>query len=284
MAVITLELGWLLFVGPGHYNTDARAKHEAQQYLPRLLDFFLSCVVSASFWTAVFTAALTWSTVGLWRQTKRLASGADEQLKKMVDSTAAAQTAADAAVKSANTAERALIELERPYLVVEATVTVSEDRIFAERKSVSSIFPSLRFGTAEVIFRNLGRTPASLTFIHYVFLPSPRETIPIPIDPTAIRGRELPVGCNSDGNAPFRETENLRFRFGSDVELDFGDGTQALWLIGFARYEDIFTKCHIHGFCMAFDPVGNRFVRRGDHRYNYGNTERYEDIPQGEDL
>jgi hypothetical protein len=58
---------------------------------------------------AAFTAILAWSTIRLWRETERLAGGADEQADKT-------RIAAEAAQKSASVAEKALYSLEADAL------------------------------------------------------------------------------------------------------------------------------------------------------------------------
>jgi hypothetical protein len=69
-------------------------------------------VVRRIFLDGLFTAALTGSTALLWRETRRLAEGADDQAAKMAASIAVAEKAANAAQLSANTA----ISVELPYL------------------------------------------------------------------------------------------------------------------------------------------------------------------------
>lgn len=73
-------------------------------------------VNSSDYLLGLFTLFLVISTIGLWTQTERLAAGADDQSEKMVESIAAAQKAADAAVAT-----------NRAWLRVEGVPTVAED-------------------------------------------------------------------------------------------------------------------------------------------------------------
>lgn len=50
-----------------------------------------SWITSAAFWTAIFTGALTWYNTRLWRETKRLAEGAEIQSQQLERSIAAAE-------------------------------------------------------------------------------------------------------------------------------------------------------------------------------------------------
>ena len=46
-----------------------------------------------------------------------------------------------------------------------------------------------------------------------------------------------------------------------------------LFFMGRVRCEDIFRNIHVVGFCFVFDPIGGRYVRVGDGRYNYTRKE-----------
>jgi hypothetical protein len=122
----------------------------------------------STFIMAAFTMILAWSTVRLWRETERLAHGADEQSKKMTDSIAAMNSVAvetaklvaesakqvtemhglaEAAKKSADLSEQSITRIERPYLFISAQHTALY------------IDPKFRI---EIMCTNHGRTPAVL--------------------------------------------------------------------------------------------------------------------------
>ncbi len=67
---------------------------------------------------SLLTLVLAWSTILLWRETRRLASGAEGQAKDFRKSIKASQRAAKAAMLQARTAERALYDVNRPVFLI----------------------------------------------------------------------------------------------------------------------------------------------------------------------
>lgn len=249
--------------------------------------------------TALFTVFLALWTNGLRAETKKLVAGADDQAKKLADAISAMNALATetrnlvteagnqvtemhslavAAARSATTAERALTELERPFIVAEVKITASQGSVPSyQNGQIRS--RTIGFGPATISIENFGRTPAILTSIQYEFAPAPTNTIALPDNPAIFRGRELPSGTISALRRPYQETENLSMRFDVPQKIEFGEGRQTLWAVGFVRYQDIFRQNFIVGFALAFDPIGGRFVRRGDADYNYYREEEAADIP-----
>jgi hypothetical protein len=257
---------------------------------------------------AVFTIVLALSTILLWQETKRLAEGADDQSKKMVDAIGATtnvayatedaagamlqvagamannathtETLADAAAKSAATAERALKVLERPFVFAEVTEVKARESGLVSFAGSMRARPTFIFESVTLSFFNLGRTPASLRYIHYSYEAAQKDHgIASVIDPRRIRGRELPVGTIAAPDRPYSERENLILTFDDETKVAFAEGKKSLWVVGFVRYEDIFSQSHINGFCMVYDMVGEKFVRRGDEWYNYARIEQPHEIP-----
>jgi len=75
LAVIAVELAWFVITGPADHRASAAANQETDYWPPwRWLTY-------SAFWSAIFAGVLTWSTIGLWRQTRKLAVGADEQAR-----------------------------------------------------------------------------------------------------------------------------------------------------------------------------------------------------------
>lgn|GEM_PF-6661083 len=135
-AVIALEFGWFLFIGP------VSAAHGAQVYRPWWW--------TSEFWTAAFTGLLTLSTALLWWQTKRLAEGAEDQSKKMVESLKEMRRSAKAATKAAEVAERTLVAQDRPWIHIQPNIV--GPLIFTETEISIEI---------NVTLRNVGRSPAT---------------------------------------------------------------------------------------------------------------------------
>lgn len=180
---------------------------------------------------------------------------------------------ADAAKRSALVAERALAQLERPFVYADITqpglrFVPSQERagFYLERQAlILSLF-------------NLGRTPANLTRLEYQITTAPRGDIAPFIDPGQVGGRELPIGSVSGAEHPYSEETNLRSWF-SGEQQDIVERRQSVWLVGFVRHDDIFGNHNITGFATVFDPIVGRFVSRGGEKYNYAHAERAEEIP-----
>ncbi len=111
---------------------------------------FFSEVNFADVAIATFTGMLWWSTRALWRETRRLAEGADDQSNKMEASIAVAEKAAKAATASASVAEKALIATDRPWIAIEYEAV--GPLIFGKNKITTNV----RFR-----LRNIGKSPAT---------------------------------------------------------------------------------------------------------------------------
>jgi hypothetical protein len=124
------------------------ANHQITQHQPDYLWLFLGqlglkCIgpfvdANSDPIIAIFTIVLAWSTIGLWGQTRRLASGAEAQAEDTKKSLAIAKTSADAAVAST-----------RPWVRIDAVIdgplTTYDDGVIAELR---------------VSVLNTGRSPA----------------------------------------------------------------------------------------------------------------------------
>jgi hypothetical protein len=162
--------------------------------------------------------------------------------------------------------------LERPFLYVNVSRPGIE--IVVSPAGAARV----QTGVMTIDFFNCGRTTANLTRIEYLVGTAPRGGIIPPIDPKTVGGREVPYGTISFSNDPYSEDVNLRLGFWEERD-DIAALRLSVWVTGFARYRDIFGAYYITGFTQVFDPVGQRFVRRGNNRYNYGRQEKAEEIP-----
>lgn len=95
-------------------------------------------------------------------------------------------------------AERASIDLERPYLHVAVT---KPGLLVMPGRSAHS-----RRGVFEVSVFNLGLTPATLTHLEYNLVIVDQGSTADPIDPQNTGGRELPVATMSATNHPYSES------------------------------------------------------------------------------
>jgi hypothetical protein len=204
--------------------------------------------------TALFTVVLAISTILLWSATRNLARAAQQ---------------------AATISERALTHLERPFVYAEVT----KPGLKVSQYTPLGRTDRLARTTLELSMFNVGRTPAILTRVEYVIVPARTGSIADPINPTKTGGRELPVGTISISGRPFVETTNLALHFMEEATA-ISDGDKSVWLVGFVRYRDIFGQHQITGFTQVFDPIGERFLARGDDKYNYAHSEKASDIPE----
>jgi hypothetical protein len=200
---------------------------------------------------ASFTALLFISTMALWWATRR----------------------------SVKIAEKALTELERPFVVVDIPESRCSEAVIPIYRDGQRTARALTIESATLTVSNYGRTPALLRAIHYEWIPFPTRRSPQPVNCRAVAGRELPNGVIAAEKKSFSETENLRFRFNEEVRIDLGRDAQRLWCLGFVRYQDVFKQHYVVGFAMVFDPIGQRFVMSGGDEYNYYREEKPGDIP-----
>ena len=245
-----------------------------QGVAPPIVPHAASMTSMPEWWTAWFTGGLVLATALLWIFTALLWWTTRNAVTDSAKTAEAATKAAVAATQSANIAERALVELERPFLLVELS-----DPNPADGASPGTVqFP---FRTIELRLVNVGRMSAILTRIEYDFKPASSGSIAPAVDQTKVGGRELPAGTVSVSGRPFRETTNLFQPFSHDENDALATGEKSMWIVGFVRYDDIFGNHYIAGFSQVYDRLGSRFVTRGDNRaYNYTHMEKTDIIPQ----
>jgi len=198
------------------------------------------------------------------------------QLRIINRSVKDANISAIAALRSADTAERALTTLERPFVYCSITKPGIKTGVFNFADGSSRL--DISRNDLEISVYNFGRTPARLTRIFWQISLCNHGGICVPINPVKEGGRELPVGTVCTTTELFVETENLRTWFAGDDHA-IASNQKAVWVAGFVRYNDIFGKHHINGFALVFDTVSERFIRRGGPQYNYEREEQESEIP-----
>ncbi len=219
-------------------------------------DLFLGLPAEA--WTALFTAALTVSTVLLWRATKRLAAGAEAQADDNKAAIAAAQRSADAASKQVELSRTAMVAIERAF-------------VFCERIESHWVAKKGQANNDEIIawvftpvWRNAGKTPTVRAVSNL------NSWVGIGVDPLAsdfdfpdyANGSRNFIGPNATMHAsPFKVTiENLQ-------KIRAGEGHAYVW--GWFDYDDIFgdTLRHRAEFCMELKVTGNPTFKEGGFAY-----------------
>ena len=195
---------------------------------------------------AMFTVILGISTIGLWISTSRLAE----------------------------ISERTLTDLERP--IVYGNVATAGVKIVSSQHQSGH---ELQCSKLVISVYNFGRTLARLQRIEWVVIVAPHGDTPNPIDPALIGGRELPVGTVCVSGEAHEESKNMILHFTPEETCEIIKGKQSIWVVGFARYNDIFSGHHITGFGLVFDPISERFVRHGGEKFNYERGEKSSKIP-----
>jgi hypothetical protein len=217
-------------------NATSQGEQGQQHLSHRFWDFTLTDVLIAAF-TGVLVAVGSWQGIHLRRSVK--------------------------------VAERALTDLERPYLFVD----LSREPVFQDSRMLETGIAVLLNPVTPIKYwlYNGGRTPAILAHRrHEIVHTGSDEVLPTPVDPNRIEGGDpLPSGTAIDKECPITvDFDAARYGLG-DVQINL----RGIFLIGFVRYLDIFDNSHVTGFCARYDQRTNQFVLTGDESYNYTRDE-----------
>ena len=207
---------------------------------------------------ALFTVVLTFSTIGLWRETRRLADGAKEQAEDMKSSIAEAARAATAMEKLAVNSEASLIAGRKlASQQMRAYVTVVTGSANYQEKAKNIFFAAMPH------FVNTGHTPAhNVRFKHKaeilnINLPSD-FAFPLPIE--IIGGSIIGASQNTEVTIAIKH-------FVPDDEIAGikAGHTQALFIWGIVYYDDVFGEPHETRFCQTYIwfGEGNETIVRG---------------------
>jgi hypothetical protein len=154
--------------------------------------------------------------------------------------------------RTADIAERALVDLERPILQIIEPFQSMGHMLSDEPDAISTHYK----------IANFGRTPATLREISIQFgewnelLPAPAYEVKIP---TAII---IPQGQTIPGKTKTK----LPIRFYADKKHSF--------VFGYFRYSDIFGFSHVTGFGLRWDSELRVWAIGGGPAYNYQRVER----------
>jgi hypothetical protein len=166
-----------------------------------------------------------------------------------------------AAEKSAGIAERALTELEAPFLAINI---IQPGIHWGGPQRVT--FDDLKF-----VIANYGRTPAQVLELIEAVIQVPIGTSVPVLDPSKTHGNPMPYGVvapPSSQTQEFKTVTNINFFEGSSGSV-FADVTQRAYFRGFVRYKDLFAGHFVLGFCFFFDGRENRWVLMGGDKHNY---------------
>ena len=184
--------------------------------------------------------------------------------------------AADAALKAADVAERALVDLERPHVFVRFTNPGMEVREINRPLSEGGdevILASRYSGPLTIEFVNFGRTPAILTELFDVYDPtSGKAAMPYALDPETQRGKPLPFGSVSANGDPHVISKNTSQAFGGRLLKPSDLIDNRFFCLGLLRYRDIMGGEYILGYCAYYDWEAGRFITEGGDAYNVERT------------
>lgn len=219
------------------------------------------------FFVGLFTGLLFVATILLWRATNALWAAGERQIDVTKDSVAVAKAAADAADRSARTAELALLAVEVPYLYPNIR-SHGIKRAFTEAKGWRIKGFELGSEFITYYFKNFGRTPADIieVFSQIRFGMGAPPAIPIPDRPTnRLSGTVVPYEGES-GNFPCDLPAIL---YQTILDGGFNADRDIFWFSGYVRYLDVFDNEYVSGFCFAFSPRDDKFFPMGADGYNF---------------
>jgi hypothetical protein len=241
---------------------------------------------------AAFTVVLAFATIGLYRVTRGLLTAALQQGTDMQSLRGVAEaqeralrTQAFATValaratrRSADIAEKALVELEAPFLyvrIIRPGISIKEIPGTADQVMHDPMGQKrwrMDFGYGLYRFSNYGRTPARIVSYFETIKIVDGETMPDPINITEIEEHLMPEGVivlPNGGESRDYIVNALPHIF----RPMFDPEKKSLFFIGFVRYSDVFGNHYRTGFCFVFDHSDDRFVLIGDENYNYRHPE-----------
>ena len=257
--------------------------------------------------TALATVMVGLFTFTLWHTTRGLRRLGEGQAEDMRDLLKAARDNADAAtglraaaeaqeralsaqakatVAIAEMAEKAVVELEAPYVYVKITdpgftlgseiQTIDEiidEPIGVREHPVPRHFTKI--GELKYCLGNYGRTLAIVTEIFAEVMP-PTTLLPAPA--TNFGGSKMPHGVIAPAQGVLdREyvvEEMNKFLVDANDRPRYLPGQNNLYFWGFVRYKDLFDRNYITGFCFMYHPLDGQFVLAGGDVYNYRRREK----------
>jgi hypothetical protein len=213
---------------------------------------------------ADFTAVLAFSTICLWAVTWRASI---RQSRDMEASIAVAR-------RSTEIAERALTELEAPFL----SIKITETGVPRKTDAVGHDFTYIEF-----CITNHGRTPARIIELVDKFdLFEDGKEWPREVHPDFATRSTMPYGVIAPPNGESQPFSNNVWYFmsGALVSDPLPLKTKNLFFLGFVRYSTVFGEIFRMGFCYKFDRFSHRWILFGDDRYKYNYCIKEGDVPK----
>ena len=218
---------------------------------------------------AIYTFYLVVATSGLFAATFLLSIATGWMVRVGFLQLRDTKSIIDSAKRSADAAERALVDLERAYIFF-GEVTENGLEYDREKNSVSA-GKALKYSVV-----NYGRTPAILTeyFVADILVTRSLDertiTMPLPVNPMMNPGRPLPV-ASAVGQGQKPEFKYLDIILNMNrIAFSMINGPKVhIFFMGYIRYIDIFGQRHRMGFCVMYDDDTAKFSAIGGMEYNY---------------
>jgi hypothetical protein len=205
---------------------------------------------------AIFTCTLWWVTWGMVRIAK-------EQRADVLRSIKASEITANAAMKSADVAERALMGLERPMMFIQ--ISPAPVKWSIERRKPNIPFPDLQYK-----FTNYGKTPA---IIRHWGIEIDIHLIPISALPPIIQTHTLFQPVIKENCEISTRKISPRFSSGDETIESVHRGIWAPYLHGYIVYDDVFGYTHTTYFVWMYDRRIDCMVEEGGKKYNHTRTD-----------
>ncbi len=184
-----------------------------------------------------------------------------------------------AARKTADIAERALLELEAPLLFASILdpgirmIPAGGDSKELVRDVLNTRRLEIGFTDLSFLFTNFGRTPAELiSYFEDLYVVAAGD-VPPPLMPAQTEASLLPPGTfimpnGGRSEQRHRPLASLAAKWGNYDPL-----RNRLFWMGFVRYRDLFGNRYVSGFCNMFFFEENRYVLAGGDEFNYRRAE-----------
>jgi hypothetical protein len=174
--------------------------------------------------------------------------------------------------RSAKIAERALTELERPFIAMVVLRTGLARQKFLHKNKAGTYF-GVQFAKNDLCycFANYGRSPAILLGHEDCLRICEPGALPPPVTADDIH-EQMPYGVIVPQGG--QSTPSERIIPAHIVESDRDDwrevehGNKELFLMGILHYQEVSGAIYELKFCAVFDPATERFLMRGGRGHN----------------
>jgi hypothetical protein len=220
------------------------------------------CEVNASDWfIGLFTLLLAIATYFLWRETERLAAGADDQSKKMVAGINATLAVADKTKEVADAMQDAASAMRYTAGVSEAAMNAAQKSSERQLRAYVHVYEITRAEEWEDQFRvginvkNYGQTPAYGVVIRALAGQGPWPDVKeIPGMKEGLRQigdlkERMVLGPSANALMSYGLKENIS----EDAMKSIREGTAAMYIYGFIKYVDAFGETRHTYFNYAYE-------------------------------